>query len=77
MITTNKEGLNHLAWIYGRLINVHNENPKIDYMLKLEEIIIKVDEMERENKNLKFQIEETKKQLDMSVEMINKILEVK
>lgn len=28
-----------LMWIYERLINVHGENPNMDYMLKLKELI--------------------------------------
>jgi hypothetical protein len=34
----NQEGVNHLEWIYDRLVNVHGENPNFDYMLKLKEI---------------------------------------
>jgi len=29
----------HLAWIYDRLINVHNESPNLDYMLRFCKII--------------------------------------
>lgn len=29
----------HLQWIYDRLQYVYKENPKVDYMLKLKEII--------------------------------------
>lgn len=29
---------NHIEFIYQRLINVHNENPNYDYMLKLKEL---------------------------------------
>lgn len=32
---------NHLCWIYNRLIVVHRENPNVDYMLKLRDIILK------------------------------------
>ena len=31
----------HLKWIYNRLINVHDEDPNYDYMLKFKEIIDK------------------------------------
>jgi hypothetical protein len=30
---------NHLEFIYNRLINVHNENPDYDYMIKFKEIL--------------------------------------
>lgn len=33
----------HLCWIIGRLINVHGENPNIDYMVKLQNIAQKLD----------------------------------
>jgi hypothetical protein len=29
----------HVDWIYHRLINVHNENPKVDYMIRLKKIL--------------------------------------
>ena len=29
----------HLEFIYNRLIQVHNENPRVDYMVKFKEII--------------------------------------
>lgn len=29
----------HLEWIYKRLLNVYEENPNYDYMLKFKEII--------------------------------------
>jgi hypothetical protein len=35
----SQSDLNHLKWIYERLIHVHNENPNYDYMLKFKEII--------------------------------------
>ena len=31
----------HLDWIYNRMVNVHGENPLMDYMLKFREIIEK------------------------------------
>lgn len=30
-----------LEWIYNRMINVHHENPNVDYMLKFREILTK------------------------------------
>lgn len=33
----------HLAWIVGRLINVHGENPSVDYMIRLQEIVKKLN----------------------------------
>lgn len=36
-----KEELEHLEWLYNRLIQVHNENPNYDYMLRYKEIIDK------------------------------------
>ena len=29
----------HLEWMYNRLIEVHDENPNIDYMLRMNSII--------------------------------------
>ena len=34
-----EDKINHLKWIYNRLINVHLENKNNDYMLKFNEII--------------------------------------
>ena len=28
-----------LTWIYNRMIEVHGENPRVDYMLKLRELL--------------------------------------
>lgn len=28
-----------LQWIYNRLVNVHDENPKVDYMITFKSII--------------------------------------
>lgn len=36
----NLKNSNHIEWIYKRLINVHNENPNYDYMLKLKKLAI-------------------------------------
>ena len=35
----NKE---FLQWIYDRMVNVHQENPYVDYMWKFKEIIDKM-----------------------------------
>jgi len=35
----SKESIKHLDFIYGRLVNVHNENPNYDYILKFKSII--------------------------------------
>ncbi len=35
---TEKE-VSHLRWCYWRLINIHKENPAVDYMLKMDEIL--------------------------------------
>jgi hypothetical protein len=37
----SEEDLKHLEWIYGRLVDVHNENPNYDYILKFKSIIEK------------------------------------
>lgn len=37
-----KRDIDHLEWIYHRLINVHNENRNLDYMVKFFEIIKKL-----------------------------------
>jgi hypothetical protein len=28
-----------IKWIYDRLVNVHGENPQVDYLIRLSEII--------------------------------------
>jgi hypothetical protein len=35
----SQSDLNHLKWIYDRLIHIHGEDPYYDYMLKFKEII--------------------------------------
>jgi hypothetical protein len=35
------DDLKHLEFIYGRLVDVHNENPNYDYILKFKSIIEK------------------------------------
>lgn len=39
----SKEELQHLKWIYERMVNVHGENPKVDYMQKFRQILNKED----------------------------------
>lgn len=34
-----KENINHLKWIYYRMIIIHNENVNYDYMIKFKNII--------------------------------------
>jgi hypothetical protein len=41
-VGTNSE---HLSWLFDRLVEVHNENPNYDYMIRLRKII---DEVEKE-----------------------------
>ena len=31
--------IEHLKWIYGRMVHVHKENENLDYMIKFREII--------------------------------------
>lgn len=35
--------IKHLTWIYERLVHVHNENPNLDYMIRLKQIVDKND----------------------------------
>jgi hypothetical protein len=35
----NKNDINHLEWLYNRMVNVYNENIQLDYMIKFKEII--------------------------------------
>ena len=35
----SKEDVNHLEWIYNRMIGLHNENKDYDYMVKFKEIL--------------------------------------
>lgn len=37
----------HLEFIYNRLIYIHNENPNVDYMLKMKDIIDKYKVFEK------------------------------
>lgn len=58
-ITTNSENINHLEWIYYRLINVHKENPNVDYMLKFDDIIASIEQLERDYKAKTAELDET------------------
>lgn len=33
------EDMNHLEWIYNRMVEVHKENPNYDYMLRFKKIV--------------------------------------
>lgn len=35
----DRKAIEHLIWIYQRMVKVHGENPNYDYMLRLKEII--------------------------------------
>jgi hypothetical protein len=35
----SEEEVNHLEWIYNRMINVYNENENYDYMIRFKNII--------------------------------------
>jgi len=37
-----KEDKEHLEWIYKRLIHVHEENERVDYMIKFSKILKKL-----------------------------------
>lgn len=47
MKTNNIE---HLEWIYNRMIQVNKENPNIDYMIRFNDIIRSLSENSNENK---------------------------
>ena len=36
----NTQDLNHIEWCYWRLINFYHEDPYVDYLTKLREIIL-------------------------------------
>ena len=59
-----QERAHHLA--------VHNDKSIID---QYDEAIKELEALQNENKSLKESIEKTKKQLDISIDLINKILE--
>lgn len=33
-----QDEITHIRWIYFRMVNVHKESPKVDYMRKLKAI---------------------------------------
>ena len=35
-----------LEWVYDRLVNMHGENPSVDYMQKLQEFVDQLAELE-------------------------------
>lgn len=39
-----KEEIRHLAFIYNRMIHIHNENENYDYMIKFSTILYKISE---------------------------------
>jgi hypothetical protein len=41
-----EKNTNHLQWEYDRMINVHNENPNYDYMIKFRDIIGEYQDVE-------------------------------
>ena len=41
---TQKE-INHLEWIFERLVHVHGENPNYDYMVRFRQIIESPDKL--------------------------------
>jgi hypothetical protein len=40
-LTSNKEDIEHLEWLYNRMLNVHGENENYDYMIRFKNIIDK------------------------------------
>lgn len=36
----------HLEWLFSRLVEVHNEHPNYDYMIRFKKIIQKIKEQE-------------------------------
>lgn len=37
-----------LQWVYERMINIHNENPNVDYMLRFKKVIDSIKEPRQE-----------------------------
>ena len=46
-MTTDYE---HLLWIYGRLLFKHKENPRVDYMVRMKEILERLKKEEENEK---------------------------
>lgn len=44
-VAANKDELNHIEWIYRRMVNIHNENENYDYMVKFKNIIEKLNKL--------------------------------
>jgi hypothetical protein len=44
-VVANKDELNHIEWIYSRMVNIHNENENYDYMVKFKNIIEKLNKL--------------------------------
>lgn len=40
------EAATHLCWIHNRMVNVHGENPYLDYMIRFREIIAELNDGE-------------------------------
>lgn len=38
----SKQDIDHLEWMYRRMIGTHNENENVDYMIRFREIIEKL-----------------------------------
>ena len=41
-----RKDIDHLEWMYHRMISVHKENKNTDYMIKFRNIIKKIKDME-------------------------------
>lgn len=41
-----KRDIDHLNWLYHRMIEVHKEDKKVDYMMRFREIISKLKTFE-------------------------------
>lgn len=37
-----KDDVKHLEWLYNRMLNVYNENPQYDYMIRFKAILDKI-----------------------------------
>ena len=52
-----RKDLDHLKWMYERMVEVHHENINVDYMLKFKEILKQEDfsqSAERLNENSRY-----------------------
>lgn len=41
----------HLEWIYSRMIEQHNENPNVDYMIRFRKIFRQDDKIKAQHKS--------------------------